>query len=163
MTPQPTPARTAEDIETIRILFREYAAGLGFDLGFQGFEAELALLPGKYAPPKGELLLAHAPDGEAANGAAVGCVAIRPLGQPGVAEVKRLYVRPAGRGSGAGRALATAAVSFATAAGYTQLVLDTNPSMQAAITMYRTLGFEPIKPYWDNPLPGFLYFGKCLA
>ena len=158
LDPRLAPARTPEDLGTIRTLFGEYVGRLGVDLAFQGVEAELAELPGKYRPPAGELLLARAADGEP-----LGCVGIRPLDLPGTCEVKRLYVRPAGRGTGIGRALATAAVEFASASGYGQVVLDTLPSMTAAISVYRSLGFEPIPAYWNNILPGVLYFGKRLT
>jgi putative acetyltransferase len=151
-----TPVRTAEDLDVIRTLFREYADSLDIDLAFQGFAAEFAQLPGKYAPPTGELLLARG------QGAPLGCVGIRPLATDGVCEVKRLFVRAAGRGTGAGRALAAAAVAFAAEAGYRQVVLDTLPSMTAAIALYQSLGFEPVPRYWDNSVPDALYFGKRL-
>src|SRR5690242_8406349 len=108
---QLTPAITPSDIRSVCLLFREYADSLGLDLSFQGFDEELAGLPGKYAPPDGALLLAHW------KGEAAGCVALRPL-EAGVSEMKRLYVRPAFRGRGIGRALAETAVGAARAAGY---------------------------------------------
>jgi len=77
--------------------------------------------------------------------------------------MKRLYVRPTGRGSGTGRALAVEAVRFASAAGYREMLLDSLPSMEAAIGIYRSLGFEPIPPYWNNTVPGILYFGRLLS
>jgi putative acetyltransferase len=157
MRHQVRPVRDAHDLETIRELFREYADRLGIDLAFQGFEAELAQLPGKYAPPTGDLLLACSDAGEA-----LGCIGLRPLEIPGACEVKRLYVRAAARGTGIGHALARSAVELATALGYREAMLDTLPSMTSAIAIYRALGFEPIPPYWNNPLPGFLYFGKRL-
>jgi ribosomal protein S18 acetylase RimI-like enzyme len=150
-------AETAGDFDAVRALFREYAASLDVDLGFQGFAEELATLPGKYAGPKGALFLASG-----ANGQAIGCVAVRPFDRPAACEMKRLYVRPAGRGRGTGRALAVAAIGFAGAAGYGEMLLDSLPGMDAAITMYRSLGFEPILPYWNNTVPGILYFGKRL-
>ena len=143
------------DLDQVRALFREYATSLDIDLAFQGFEAELATLPGKYAPPQGALFLAYATDGRA-----LGCVGVRPFERPGACEMKRLYVRPAGRRSGAGRLLASEAVAFAGAAGYGEILLDTLPHMTAAIGLYRSLGFEEIPPYWRNSVPGLLYFGK---
>ena len=157
MRHQIRPVRNAHDLETVRELFREYADRLGIDLAFQGFEAELAQLPGKYAPPTGDLLLARSDAGDA-----LGCVGLRPLEIPGACELKRLYVREAARGTGLGRMLATSVVKLAAALGYREAMLDTLPSMTAAIAIYRALGFEPIPPYWNNPLPGFLYFGKRL-
>ena len=97
------PAETERDLATIGGLFREYSDRLGFDLGFQDFESELAALPGAYAPPSGVLLIA---EGE---GGAAGCVALRPFAA-GVCEMKRLYLRPDYRGQGIGRALASAAI-----------------------------------------------------
>jgi putative acetyltransferase len=152
-----TPARRAGDLEQVRVLLREYADGLGVDLAYQGFEAELAGLPGKYAPPPGALLLARAKGGEA-----TGCVAVRPLDIPGACEIKRLYVRDSARGTATGRALAMAAVAFAAEAGYDRVLLDTLPFMMATIALYRALGFEPVPGYWDSIVPGTLYFGKRL-
>ena len=142
------PAHEAPFLARARELIEEYAASLGFDLGFQGFAEELAGLPGAYAPPQGRLLLA-----QAAHGDAVGCVAIRPLiGQ--VCEMKRLYVRPACRGSGLGRRLVEVAVGEARAAGYQRMRLDTVATMSAARDLYRSLGFVPVPPYRHNPVPG---------
>lgn len=148
------PVATAEDLEHARDLFREYAAGLGVDLCFQGFEGELANLPGKYAPPAGRLLLAH-------RGAeALGCVALRPLGD-GACEMKRLYVRPAARGEQLGRRLAERICQEAREAGYSRICLDTLPSMAAAQRIYADLGFREIEPYVFNPVTGarFLALG----
>lgn len=145
------------DLDTVRRLFREYADGLGIDLACQGFDEELAQLPGRYAPPAGGLLLALGD-----SGAVLGRVGLRPLKRVEVCELKRLYVRPAARGAGLGLALARSAVERAAAIGYREIVLDTLPSMTPAIAVYRALGFEPIPPYSDVIVPGILYFGKRL-
>lgn len=141
---------TAAELDDVRRLFAEYAASLGFDLGFQDFERELRELPGDYTPPGGRLLLARA-DGEL-----VGCVGVRALAD-GVCEMKRLYVRPGHRGTGTGRALAEAAIAAGRELGHRLMRLDTVPSMQAARALYRTLGFREIPAYRHNPIPGTAY------
>jgi GNAT superfamily N-acetyltransferase len=152
---QIVPAHDEAYLPVVRELFEEYAAGLGFDLCFQNFAEELAGLPGRYAPPSGRLLLAVAASGPA------GCVALRDLGD-GVCEMKRLYVRPAHRGSGAGRLLAEAVIAEARTAGYRQMRLDTLPFMGRAIALYESLGFRPVEPYTVNPHPGALYLARTL-
>ena len=150
------PAELPQDLDPVRRLFREYAAGLGIDLCFQNFEAELATLPGKYEPPAGRILLAW-------NGPnAVGCVAVRPLDTHGVCEMKRLYVQPGARGERLGRRLAESICREARAAGYSRICLDTLPAMAAAIRLYAALGFQPIPPYVYNPIPGALYLALDL-
>lgn len=143
------PARSTGDIGAVRALFEEYAGWLsrehGVDLAFQGFADEVSGLPGKYAPPSGELIVAWANDQEAA-----GCVAIRQF-QDDTCEVKRLFVRAAARGAGLGRELASAAIGTARALGYKRAVLDTASFMQGAARVYESLGFREIAPYYDNP------------
>ena len=129
----------------MRRLFREYQASLGFDLCFQGFEHELETLPGHYAAPGGDLLLANDGDGLA------GCVALRGL-EPAVCEMKRLFVRPQRRGTGAGRMLVAAVVARARELGYERMRLDTVPGMDAAIAIYHAHGFRPIAAYTENPI-----------
>jgi putative acetyltransferase len=144
------------DIETVRALFDEYARELAVDLSFQGFAEERDGLPGAYAPPRGRLLLAER------GGSAAGCVALRPL-DAHTAEMKRLYLRPAARGTGLGRRLALAVVAEARTAGYSRLRLDTLPSMGPAIAMYRALGFREIPAYRHNPVPGALFLELTLG
>lgn len=148
-------AQFPRDLEIVRTLFREYATSLGFNLCFQGFDDELATLPGKYAVPTGGLFLAQRLD------AAAGCVAFRPL-KDGDCEMKRLYVRPAARGEKLGRRLAVHVCEAARAAGYRRICLDTIDSMREAITLYESLGFHEIAPYVFNPIAGAKYFAREL-
>jgi ribosomal protein S18 acetylase RimI-like enzyme len=140
-------ADTRERLEIVRELFEEYAAALEVDLEFQHFAEELAGLPGQYCRPAGGLMLGF--DGAEP----VGCVAFRAL-EPGIAEMKRLYVRPSARGGGWGRRLAERAVSDARDAGYQRMRLDTLPAMRSAQGLYLALGFGEIAPYRRNPVPG---------
>ena len=151
-------ARFPADGEVVRELFAEYADSLGIDLSFQGFAAELEQLPGKYAPPLGDILLARD-----AEGLALGCVALRPTATPGTAEIKRLYLRPAARGHALGRRLAEAVIARAREAGHARVVLDTLATMHAARRLYAELGFLPVPPYYDNPLPDTLYMALELG
>ena len=140
--------------DAVREIFQEYATALGVDLGFQGFDAELASLPGEYAPPRGALLLALI-DGQVA-----GCCALRPLDTadyPNAAEMKRLYVRKPFRRFGLGRQLAEAILDAARAGGYHSVLLDTLDDMEAARQLYAELGFQEVAPYYHNPLPGAHY------
>jgi putative acetyltransferase len=144
-------ADSAADIEEARTLFKEYETATGVDLCFQNFEAELRGLPGDYAPPAGRLFLLV---GDA--GRTLGCVALRKIDE-GTCEMKRLYLRPESRGTGAGRRLAESVIAEARAIGYERMRLDTLPSMQAAISLYRSLGFRETEPYRFNPVEGTLY------
>jgi putative acetyltransferase len=144
-------AETAQHVADAHALFVEYERATGVDLCFQNFAEELASLPGEYAPPTGRLILAYADEEPA------GCVALRKL-EEGMCEMKRLYVRPAFRGTGLGRRLAEAVIKEAAEIGYERMRLDTLPQMSSAIAMYRTLGFHEIEPYRFNPVGGSLYF-----
>ncbi|MHB1134884.1 MAG: GNAT family N-acetyltransferase [Chloroflexota bacterium] len=148
-------AYDAAALETVRALFGEYAASLDFDLCFQGFSAELAGLPGDYAPPDGRLFLALA------RGRPLGCVALRRLDAT-TAEMKRLFVRRGARGRGLGRALAEAVIGAARAAGYKSLRLDTVPGMVEAGRLYASLGFVEVPAYRYNPIPGVRYLELSL-
>jgi putative acetyltransferase len=146
-----SPVTSGSDVERARDLFLEYAQSLGFSLCFQNFDKELASLPGDYGPPAGLLLLAEY-DGQLA-----GCAALHPL-EPGICEIKRLYVRPHFRGKGLGRALAEAILSEARVLGYKSIRLDTvEPVMKDAVAMYRRMGFNEIASYCVNPIAGALY------
>ena len=165
-------AASPRDIELARALFVEYAQWLNVDLCFQGFNEELATLPGAYAPPHGRLLLAGAP------GAAFACIALRPLeagsgcgcggGEASastdarIGEVKRLYVQPAHRGEGWARQLARILLDEARGIGYQELKLDTLSWMSPARALYASLGFRECAPYYHNPLPGVVYMSLAL-
>jgi len=157
-------AATREDIAFARALFVEYAKWLQVDLCFQGFDHELATLPGAYARPRGRLLLAGEPD------AAFACIALRPLVSdvalplpPGsVGEVKRLYVQPAARKEGWGRRLVEMLVDQARTIGYSELKLDTLDWMADARALYAKHGFRECAAYYVNPLPGAVYMSLSL-
>ena len=149
-------ARAAAEIAACRELFVEYQRALGVSLCFQGFDQELAGLPGDYAPPRGRLYLALA------GGKPAGCIALRPLFHRD-AEMKRLYVRAAHRGSGLGRALALRVIDDARALGYESLKLDTLPAMKAAQRLYEDLGFRDTAPYNENPVAGVRFLALELA
>ena len=150
MTLRIAEARWPDDRATVEALFREYVASLAEDISFQNVDEELGTLPGKYARPGGVVLIAR--DGADAAGA----VGYRMV-EPGVAEMKRLYVRPAFRGSGLGRELANELIEDARSRGYRTMLLDTLASMSTARALYRDLGFVAVAPYYDNPLPGVMY------
>jgi GNAT superfamily N-acetyltransferase len=143
-------AFTERDRDDVRRLFSEYADSLQVDLGFQGFDEEVAGLPGSYAPPDGALLVAHL-DGET-----VGCVGVRPL-EPGTCELKRLFVRPAYRSGGTGLRLLEEAIAAARRIGYRRMRLDTIPGMERAQALYARLGFREIEAYTTNPVAGTRY------
>ncbi len=150
-------AEGAADLETVRALFLEYAAWLDFDLCFQGFDQELASLPGRYAPPGGGLWLARA------GAEAAGVVGLRPL-EGEICELKRLWVRPDFRGLGLGRTLTETAIAAAGTAGYGRMRLDTvGAAMQRAAELYEALGFREIPPYYHNPHPEVRYLELDLA
>jgi ribosomal protein S18 acetylase RimI-like enzyme len=143
-------------IAQARELFLEYAQSLGFSLCFQGFDQELAGLPGDYAPPAGRLLLAKY------EGQVAGCVALHRL-EDGICEMKRLYLRPQFRSKGLGRALADRILAEARQIGYQRMRLDTvEPIMKDAVAMYRKIGFREIEPYCTNPITGALYMELTL-
>jgi putative acetyltransferase len=143
-------ATTLDEIAQARCLFEEYAAWLKVDLCFQGFAAELAGLPGVYAPPRGRLLLALTGD------EVKGCIALRPL-DGRICEMKRLFVRPAFRGQSVGRLLAERIITEARAIGYATMKLDTLPSMRAATRLYESLGFVHCGAYYDTPLSNTIF------
>ena len=144
-------ASTPEHFQLVRELFREYEAWLNLDLCFQGFEKELAGLPGAYALPAGGLLLAFEDDKLA------GCVALRRLSGD-VCEMKRLFLRAQFHGRGLGRELAERIIEEARTIGYQAMRLDTlSEQMGNAIALYRALGFREIEPYYENPVPGALF------
>ena len=154
-----TPA-TPDELHALRDILREYALGLGVDLCFQNFSAELDGLPGDYAAPRGALLMARV------DGRLAGCCALRPLDSadyPNAAEMKRLYVRGGYRGLGLGRQLVEAALDAARQAGYACVLLDTLDDMEAARTLYEDLGFEDIPPYYHNPIAGAHYLKAALT
>ena len=153
-----TAARSAADLDAAARLFAAYAASLAVDLAYQDFATELATLPGKYAPPAGELLLARD-----AGRQPVGCVALRPMAPDGWCELKRLYVTPRARGAGLGRKLLDAILAEATRIGYREMRLDTLPTMAEAVALYRSAGFVPVEPYYDTPVAGTVFLGRRLG
>lgn len=149
---QITPARKKHEVAAARELFAGYAASLRVDLSYQDFEAELRSLPGRYAPPGGELLLAWD-----AGGQPVGCAGLRPLKLAQFCEMKRLYVVPAARSSGLGKALTKTIIRAARDRGYSSLRLDTLPIMTSAARLYERMGFRQIEAYY-SPAPAGTVF-----
>lgn len=157
-------AVTPEQLDAARALFREYAASLPFALDYQGFDAELAALPGKYAAPGGCILLAQL------RGEWVGCIAMRPLDVSGyregdarpACEMKRMYVQPHVRGLKIGRLLGEQLLTRAKRAGYASMKLDTEEDFAAACALYRSLGFVACERYNDDPLPGTIWMKRDL-
>jgi len=147
------PARSKIELISAAALLRAYAKSLPVDLAPQGFSQELASLPGVYAPPGGDLLLAKRGDH------VLGCIALRPLEPPHIAEIKRLFVRPQARGKGVGKALIGAAIAAAKQFSYDEIKLDTLPQMEGAIALYKASGFVPIPPYGSHPYPGLVTLG----
>jgi putative acetyltransferase len=151
-------AETPEHIAIVRELMLEYAQWLEFNLCFQGFDDELRTLPGKYAPPQGRLFLALW------DGRVAGMGALRPTQEPGICEMKRLFVRPDFRGQALGRTLAEKLIAEARTAGYSRMRLDTVPvKMDEAIALYRRLGFKAISPYYASPVEHTLFMELELA
>lgn len=137
-------------------MFRAYAQSLDIDLAPQGFAQEVDALPGVYGPPGGEILLAKRGDH------VLGCIALKPLEPPRIAEIKRLFVRTQMRGIGVGKALVETAIDTARRLGYREIKLDTLPQMEGAIALYRHYGFVPIPAYGSHPYPGLVSLGKKL-
>jgi ribosomal protein S18 acetylase RimI-like enzyme len=156
-----SPARSLEDVEACRAIFVDYARSLGFSIAYQGFEAEMAGLPGDYAVPAGALLLARV------DGAAAGAVGLRPLADPeqklSLCEMKHLYVRPDFRGLKLGRQLTEAVIAAGEAIGYDAMRLDTVEAMVAARALYSSLGFVTIPPYFSSPLDGAMFYQLALT
>jgi len=152
-----TPARSRVELISAAALLRAYAKSLPVDLAPQGFSQELDSLPGPYAPPQGELLLAKRGDH------VLGCIALKALTPPRVAEIKRLFVRPQARKAGVGKALVETIIAIAQSRGYGEIKLDTLPQMEGAIALYKSNGFAPIPPYGSHSYPGLICLGKSLT
>lgn len=149
-------AVTEQQIAEAKAIFREYETWLGMSLCFQGFEEELAGLPGKYAPPNGRLYLAYSGD------EVIGCIAMRKI-ETGICEMKRLYLREAARGKGVGNQLIELVIGDAKSMGYEKMRLDTYPpKMGKAVDLYRSHGFYEIPRYYDNPNEDVLFMEKSL-
>lgn len=152
------PVRSPVDLEATVQLFRAYVTSLGIDLAYQDFATEVTTMPGKYAPPSGELLLARDAQDEP-----LGCVGLRQLPQDGCCEMKRLYVSPSARGLGLGRILVDAILEKAARIGYREIRLDTLPDMVEALALYRKAGFTPIDSYYSTPVVGTKFLSRSLT
>ena len=140
-------------LDEVRELIVEYVTWFGRDMAFQGLDEELANIEAKYCPPAGQLLAAVTDEGDV-----VGCIAYHALDQQ-TAEMKRLYVKPAGRGHNLGERLSREIMRLAKQDGYTRMVLDTVEPLKSAIAIYRRLGFQEIEPYYHNPFDDVIYMG----
>ncbi len=149
------PVTQAPYLDQIKLLFAEYVDSLPFPLTFQDFQTEMTELPGRYGPPEGCILAAIDSQVEASK-SVIGCIALKKL-SPGICEMKRLFIRPAYRGMALGRRLSEALLAQARLLGYQRMRLDTIATMQAAVQLYRSLGFTEIPPYYDNPIPDALF------
>lgn len=145
-----------QDLEDVKQLFREYANFLQVDLCFQGFEAELAKLPAKYAEPEGSIFLAKV------NGQPAGCIALWKL-EEGVCEMKRLFVKPEFQGLGLGKQLVNILLEEAKNKGYIKMKLDTLRRLQSANYLYKSLDFIETLPYNFNPEEDIVYFEKAIV
>jgi putative acetyltransferase len=144
-----------DELEEVRNIFIEYSEFLKVDLCFQDFENELQTLHEVYSPPKGCIILAKEED------KVIGCIALKPI-EEGVCEMKRLYVRPIGRGKLLGKRLVEELIIFAKESGYKTMKLDTLTTLTYAVELYRSMGFIETKPYVYNPLNEVLYFELTL-
>jgi ribosomal protein S18 acetylase RimI-like enzyme len=151
------PVRSAADLAATIELFRSYVRSLPIDLSYQNFDLELAAMPGQYAPPAGELLLARDVEGRSR-----GCVGLRGIEPIGCCEMKRLYVDPSARGAGLGSALVATVIQVAAARGYSEIRLDTLPSMTRALALYEEHGFRQIPAYYDTPVVGTVFMSRSL-
>ena len=156
---RPVQVETQEQVEEARSLFLEYERSLGVDLCFQGFEEELAELPGRYAPPDGRLFLLRVPEGT--GEVTAGCAALR-RHDARSCEMKRLHVRESHRGFGLGRAAALVLIEAAEDIGYDRMILDTLQQMRVAQALYSSLGFTQVAPYYDNPESGAIFMELAL-
>ena len=146
------PARSERELDAVRDLFAAYAASLPVDLEYQDFGSEVADLPGKYVPPRGELLVAWD-----AGERPVACIGLRPLTNSNACEMKRLYVIPEARSFGLGKSLAQAVIEAARERSYSTLRLDTLPTMATAASLYERMGFGRIEAYYGPTPPGTIF------